>query len=151
MGVDIRQRRENLIHQNRGQAHGRLVQQENFRTGHQAARDGQHLLFAAAQSARDLRHAFLQTREQGADELEVLSDALFVLALESAHLQIFAYRQLGENAAALGHHHHAGRDQFVNLPMRIVAPVVDDRALSGPDQVAGRAQRSGLARAVGAD
>src|SRR5215469_10440929 len=42
----------------------KVVDEEKLGPGHQTARDGQHLLFAAGESTRELLHALAQPREE---------------------------------------------------------------------------------------
>ena len=49
--VDLVDGAEDLLHEQRGQAEGGLVEQQQPRPGHQRAGDGQHLLLAARERA----------------------------------------------------------------------------------------------------
>ena len=73
--VDGAQDAENLLHHQRRQAEGRLVQQQQLRPQHQRARDREHLLLAAGQRARLLAQALLQAREIAEDALKILRHA----------------------------------------------------------------------------
>ena len=62
---------EDLLDEDRRQAHRRLVEEEDLGLGHQRAADREHLLLAARQRPGLLRLAFLEAREQAVDPLEV--------------------------------------------------------------------------------
>src|SRR5439155_16115358 len=47
-----------------GEAEGGLVEEEEARGGHEAARDGDHLLLAAREGAGELAAAFFEAREE---------------------------------------------------------------------------------------
>ena len=55
---------KDLLHQDGSQAHGGLVQHQQFGMAHKRAAHGQHLLLAARQGAGDLLAALLQTGEE---------------------------------------------------------------------------------------
>ena len=57
--------------QHGGEAHRRLVEQQEPRAGHQRPADGQHLLLAARQRAARLACGAPAAGEQGEDALEV--------------------------------------------------------------------------------
>ena len=54
---------EYLLHQQRRQAHGGLVQQQHLGFAHQRAANGQHLLLTAGKRSGNLPAALLQTRQ----------------------------------------------------------------------------------------
>ena len=70
--VDLRDEREDLLHQDRREAQGRLVQQQQPGSGHERPPDGQHLLLAAGQRATLLVQALAEPREQHEGLLHVL-------------------------------------------------------------------------------
>ena len=57
VGVDARDQRKQFLDQQRRQPERRLIENEQPRLGHQAAADGEHLLFAAGQRPGALRRA----------------------------------------------------------------------------------------------
>ena len=59
----VRRIREDLLHHERREAEGRLVEQQEPRPQHQRARDRQHLLLAARQRAGLLPPPLLEARE----------------------------------------------------------------------------------------
>ena len=61
--VDGLDQREQLLDQERGEAERRLVEDQQPGLGHQAAADGEHLLFAAGQRAGALALPFGEPRE----------------------------------------------------------------------------------------
>ena len=91
-----------LLHHDRGEAHGGLVEHEELGLGHQGAAHGEHLLFAAGEGAGGLFAAFAEDGEEVVGALDVLLDACRVLAEEGAELEVFGDGQAGEDAAAFG-------------------------------------------------
>ena len=63
-GADAPHQLEHLLHDQRRQAGGRLVHQQQLRLRHQRAADGAHLLLAAGERAGQLLAAVLQAREK---------------------------------------------------------------------------------------
>ena len=57
--VDVLNDSGHILKRHRGQSAGRFVQHQNPRAGHQAAADGDHLLFAARQGGGGLLAAFI--------------------------------------------------------------------------------------------
>ena len=55
---------KNLIHQDRGKTHGRLIQHQQLGTDHQRTAHGKHLLLAAGKSSGNLIAALFQSGEQ---------------------------------------------------------------------------------------
>ena len=68
-----------------------------------------------------------------------------------ADQQVLAHRQVGEDAAALGHVDDAEAHDRVRPQRADRLAVEPDAAAAGPHQAADRAQQRGLARAVGAE
>src|SRR3546814_6591756 len=60
-----------LAADDRRQALGRLVEDQQARVGHEGAADGQHLLLAAGERAGDLSGALAEAREERRDALHV--------------------------------------------------------------------------------
>ncbi len=89
-----------LVDDQRGQAHGKLVEQQDLGPGHQRPGDGQHLLLAPGQGPGHLLAALLQTGERGEGLL------LDVLDRDPAPVgpdaQVLAHGQVGEDPPPLG-------------------------------------------------
>ena len=93
----------------------------------------------------------LQTGEQLIDPLDVLLDAVLVIAQIRAHLQVFQHRQVGEHAAAFGRLGDTGLQHLVDGLAQQLLAVIGDGAAVGLDEAGDGTQRGGLACAVGAD
>jgi len=89
------------LHQRRGEAQRRLVEEQQAGAGHQGAGDRQHLLLAARKRSGHLPGALLQARKEREAALHVLRDALDVAPQEGAELQVLGDGQVGKDAAAL--------------------------------------------------
>lgn len=85
----------------RRQAQGGLVEQQQARARHQGAADGQHLLFAAGHGAGTLVGPLAQAREEVEGVLQAGLD-LFAVLEETAHLQVLGDGHVGKDAPALG-------------------------------------------------
>ncbi len=130
---------------------GGLVDQQQFRARHQAAREGEDLLLATGQAAGPLLLARLQDREAGVIRLDVGIHRAGVAAQESAELQIFAHAHAREQALAFRHMHQpelqpAARGKQVD-------PLAGEPDLAGGRrlQAGYRPQAGCLAGPVGAD
>ena len=88
-----------LRNQARHDAFGRLVEDDQLRPHHQAARDREHLLLAARQRDGRLLQALLETREAG----EHIVFAFGVALAGDADAQVFQHRKIGKDAAPLRH------------------------------------------------
>ena len=130
---------EDGTHQERSQAQRRFVQQEQARPGHEGAPDGQHLLLAAGQRARQLLLALEQAREQLEDPLQGPFAAFLVADAEGPQAQVLQHAHGAEHATAFGRLGDAQVHHFV-------AGVFEQGLAVKDDGQQGRA----LARAVGA-
>ena len=101
--VDAAHDAEDLLHDQRRQAERRLVEQHQARPQHQRAADRQHLLLAARQRAGLLLQALLEAREIVEDRVELVLDALLVLARVGGDAQVLVDAEGREGAAALRH------------------------------------------------
>ena len=143
---------EDLLHQQRRQAHRGLVHQDHLRARHQRAADRQHLLLAAGEIAGQSR-ALLQAREISEDHVDVGID-LVVAAGEGAEPQILDRRHVGDDAAAFHHLENAAADDLVGIDAVDALAVehdvaAGDFAILGLEQAGDRLQRGRLAGAVG--
>ena len=142
--------RIDLVDHQRRQTEGRLVEQHQLRPHHQRAADRQHLLLAARHGAGLLVRALAQPREIAVDALDIGGDAGAVAARHGAELQVLLDRHAAEGAAPFRHMGDAE-------PRALLRRFSGER-LAGEDDLAGgldhagqRAQRRGLAGAVGAE
>jgi hypothetical protein len=83
----------------RGQAHGQLVQQQHSGVRGQAPGQGEHLLLAAGQGSG--RPGGIPGEDGEPAERELL-DLLAAVAGERHHQEVVADRQVGEHAASFG-------------------------------------------------
>src|SRR6185437_13189127 len=141
---------EDLLDQQRRQAHRRFVQQDHARARHKRAADGQHLLFAARKRRGLLLAAFLQPREGLEDTFEILCDLAARAPQISAQLQVLAHAHVLEHFAPFGHLHQAAPHDFIRrlAPDRLA--VEEDLSGAGLDQMRDGVERGALARAVAA-
>src|SRR5712691_2652980 len=149
--IDVLHDAEDRVDQNGREAHGRLVEQEQRRPGHEGAADGQHLLLAARERSPLLRGTLTQAREERERALEVGRDRLTVPPREGAELQVLehghpredppAFRRLRDPQA----HDAVGRERVQALAVEAHG------APAGPHGAEDRPQRRRLAGAVGPD
>ena len=91
-----------LFTNNRGQAFGRLIKDQQTRIGHQRTADGQHLLFPTGKIGTAMRQAFAQTREQVQNRIHCPHGLAITRRTEKC-AQILADTQIGEYLPSLGH------------------------------------------------
>src|SRR5713226_1098848 len=65
LAIDLRDDLEDVFHQKRGEAQGRLVEQQKAWIGHQPTSDREHLLLAAGECATELFFPLFQPGEKG--------------------------------------------------------------------------------------
>ena len=150
LAVDAAHDAKDLLHDERSQPEGGLVQQHQPRAQHQRAADRQHLLLAAGQGARLLAHARLEDGKVFKHHGQVALRRRLVLARIGSHPQVFTDAQIGESAAALRHVPDAEADDVLGRLAGNRLPVESDRAL-GSDHAADGAQCGGLAGSIGAE
>ena len=100
--VDLGDDAEDFLHQDRAEAHGGLIEEEQARPAHQAAGRREHLLLAAGERAAVLAGPLLQPREALIHSLEGLRDLPLVVAGEGAHQEILPHGERGEDLPPLG-------------------------------------------------
>src|SRR5438445_3242779 len=98
---------EDLGHQQRGQAHRRLVEQHQPRMGHQGPPDRQHLLLAAGDVAGPDPAPLDQAREVRVHAVEVASAGGAVAPRVGTGQEILLDGEMLEDVAALHHLHDA--------------------------------------------
>ncbi len=150
LAVDVADRLEDLLDQDGRQPHARLVEQQQARAGHQRPADGEHLLLAARERARDLGQAFLEAREEGEDPLEVGLDPVIAPAV-GAHHEVLLDAQTLEDAPALGDMGDPAKHDLVggHAGQRLV--VERDRALPRRHQPGNGLERGRLAGSIVAE
>ena len=94
---------EQLLHDERREAEGGLVQQHELGPQHERARHREHLLLAARERAGLLRAPLLEAREVAVHALQVRLHGVLVLARVGAEAQVLLGGQVDEGAAAVGH------------------------------------------------
>src|SRR5262249_4896041 len=136
-----------LRDQPRHDAFGRLIEDDELGTHHQATRNGQHLLLAAGQGASGLLEALLETREAAEDVFLALR---VTAAARQADGEVFLHRQSGKYAASL----RDIADAAARHPMRLALGEVEAVELDGAGAFLRKshdgAERRGFADAVAA-
>ena len=148
--VQLADNGEYFLHELRGEAHGRLVENEYLCLAHQRTSHRKHLLFSPAQGAGQLRGALAQAGKNIHDHPEVPRTRSLVAADPSAELQVFHHGETAENAAALGHMRQAKPQDLVGRETAKVAAFQQNRAFAGL-HAGERTQCGRLPRAVGPD
>ena len=149
--VDLDDDLEDLLDEDRGQPHRRLVEQQERRMRHQRTADRAHLLLAARHRPGLLRLPLGQAREQMEDALEILLQPALVLALERAHLEVLEHGHPREQLPPLGRLGDAAGDDVVRGVVGDVLAAEPDLAAARVVEPVDRAQGRRLARAVGAE
>src|SRR4029453_18915869 len=102
-GVEVGKFGKDLVSDQRCQAGGRFIQEEQHRTCHEATTNGQHLLLAAAEESGILFGPLAQDGEVGIDALKLGGNGSGILAAVGTHTQVFCYGELGKDLASLRH------------------------------------------------
>jgi len=127
--VQVLDNLEDLLNQNRRQAHGRLVEHEQLGVAHKGAAHNEHLLLAARKGAGDLATALLKAWELLVDALKARSNRGLGLRV-GAHLQVLLDRHLQKGATALGNLCQALTNQLVGGRMgNVLAHKLDGAGL----------------------
>ncbi len=105
--VDLLDRLEYGVDQNRSQTQGGLIQEEHARSRHQGPADREHLLLASRERASRLFLPLFQPREDLKDLLEIRRESIFVAPGVGSHLQVLADREVREDRPALRHQNQA--------------------------------------------
>ena len=142
---------EDLLDEDRREAHRRLVEEQDLGGRHQRPPDGEHLLLTTRQRAGLLELALAQAREQLVDPRVLGREGAAVLARERPHLQVLLDVHPREHPAALGALADAERHDLVRLAAVDPLAAQPDLALARSEEAGDRAQRRGLAGAVGPD
>src|SRR3954454_3202458 len=146
---------DHLRDQERGESDGRLVDEQDLRRRHQRAGEGEHLLLAAAQAARDLTPALLEDGEGLEAEPEVVGDVPPRLRTVRAEQEVLLDRLPREEVAPLRDERDAHPDNALGRkPREVVLDAVDagdDPAGGGRNDPEDRVHQGALAVAVGAE
>ena len=108
---------EDLLHEERREAEGRLVEEQELRLGHQRAADREHLLLAAGERPARLASRSRRRGKSAEHALEAGSDSVSRPQV-GAHLQVLAHREVREDAAALRHVGDAERHEHLGARAR---------------------------------
>ena len=142
---------ENLRHQQRGEAHGGFIHQQDLGLGHQGAAHREHLLFTAGKRPGKLGLTLFQTGEKAVNILEVCPDAFGVFPGVCAKVKVLRDGLLGEDSPPL---RNLGKTQPDNLvrsdPGQLLAVHLYASG-SRMKQTGNRMHGRGLAGAVRAD
>src|SRR5215472_8888772 len=143
--VELADDPEQLRQQDWGEGERRLVEQQEPWSEHERAREGQHLLLAAAQRPGLLPAPVGEPREVGEDSFELGLDR--AAACVGAEAEVLPDGQLRERATALGHVSNPEPGDTVGAEPLELAPGEADgpRAAHGAGD---RAERGRLARTV---
>ena len=147
--LEPRQALPDLGADQRRQAFGRLVEDQQPRIGHQRAADRQHLLLAAGQKIAHAAEPLGEPREQVADPVE-RPGLGGVGAVGGGRDQVLARGQVGENLPPLRHQADAELGHPIGRQAADLAAGEADRAGPRRRQPHDRAHGGGLAHAVAA-
>src|SRR5256712_4434979 len=100
-GADASHQLEHLLHEDRREPGGRLVEEEQSRFGHEGPADRAHLLLAPRHAAGELAAALAQAREQAIDDVELSAGLRPRRPHETGHLWVFLVAHAREEAPAL--------------------------------------------------
>ncbi len=143
------------MHHERRQAERRLVAEQQPGPGHERPADGEHLLLAARERARELAAPLAEHREAIIRRLHAGREAAPEIAAArqgvAAQLQVVEHGEVAEDPAPLRHQRDPRPEQRLRRLPGDVAPVDRDAARGGREQPGDRPEQRGLARPVGAD
>src|SRR5262245_20507776 len=147
-GANLQDLVEDQIHDERGQAHRGLVQQEEPGSEQERAPDLEHSSLAPAQAFRPLLASLGEPWEEGEHTLDVLADLSGGLAHVGAELEVLLDRHPGKQARPL---HDVGdallqKGGWTQTTDRF--PAEADRSLPGRQEAGDRLEERRLARAV---
>ena len=111
--VDLHDLFKNGPDENRGDPERGFVEHKAIGLAHQGPRDGEHLLFAAAERAGLLFDAFREPGKNGENLLQVGCRFLFAFAEVGAHAEVFEDGQVGKNHPTLGRLRQPAGDDLV--------------------------------------
>jgi hypothetical protein len=132
------------LDQDRGEAHRRLVHQEQLRPRHERAAHRDHLLLAARERPCELLAALVQAREQAVYAVEVLAE-VGAAAQVRAQLEVLAHTERSEEPAVLRHDRDAPLDPVRRRDAGHVLALDRHGAAPRADDAEDRLQRRRLA------
>src|SRR5581483_12042892 len=144
-------RLEDAFDEDRREPHGRLVEHEQLRSGHERATDRAHLLLAAGHRPRLLAAPFGEAGEELEHAIHVLADGRAVAALKRTHLEVLRDRHARKELAPLGRLRDAALHDRVRRVVGDLAALEEDPALAGMIQAVDRSESRRLAGAVRPD
>ncbi len=137
---------KNLLHELRGEAQARLVEQKELRRAHQRARDGEHLLLAARKRPAVLAQPLPEAREETYGALEALLDARRFTLQVAAEPEVLFDAQVAEDGASFRDERHAEASDSVSPHPDHFAIEDLDAARSRFHELNDGLQRAGLDR-----
>ena len=146
--------REQLLHDGRGEALERLVEQEQAHVARQRAGHGQHLLLAAGEIVGSRAHTRPQRREHLQDLRLAPHHAAAAGvggACQPAEVQVLRHRHAGEQPAALRHVADAATRHVGRREAGDVLPLEDDAAGGGGNEAGDGLEQGGFAGTVAAE
>ena len=153
--AERREEPHDLLHDEGRQAERRLVAQEQPRPAHQRAADGEHLLLAARQRARELRAPPVQHGKQAIGLLHARVEPAPEVAAAgqsvAAQLEVVEHGEVGEDAPPLRHQRDTRAEDRLGRLAGHVAPLERHAARGRRHEPGDGAEQRRLARAVGAD
>src|SRR5919106_2423592 len=135
-----------VVDNERGQALGGLVEQEQLGVAHQGAGDRQHLLFPTGEKAAPAR----RDPAQRGEEIEDALDRPWAARL-ARDVEVLPHRQVGEDPAVFGHEADAGPRHPVWRPARDVGAFPHHPAGLRRREADDRAHGRGLADTVASE
>ena len=142
---------KNFVYQQRGQAHGRFVQQQHLRPGHQCTANRQHLLLAARERPSNLLAALLQAWQPLEYGFIILVDAALIIPDIGAHLQVLLHRHPRKDPAPFRNLRQSETDDFMRVRCPQVLTAKGNLSRFCLDQPADGMQCRRLARAICTD
>src|SRR5690606_2800445 len=149
--LQLRDGRHDLLHHDRRETHGGLVEHQQLGLGHEGPAHGEHLLLTAGEGSGGLLAALPEDGEQVVGALDVLLDARLVAAQEGTEAEVVLDGHAREDVPPLGGVGEPVRHDVVGRDL-LQRPAVEPDLTADRLQQAGQGpQGGGLPGAVGAD
>ena len=142
---------EHMFDQHGREAHRRLVEQQEFRFGHQRATEREHLLLATGQRSGRLTQPLLQAGKHVEDELLDVRPRRRTAGSDGAELKMLGDREVRKDLPAFGHVHDPAAHDLVRIELVEPLALELDRASPRCDDAGDRAQQRRLAGTVRAE